>query len=287
MKISIFNNVKDTIPKEYDLDKWLKETINPSKRLLGLVNGYRNTHDKDYKKNLPCVTISASFKGVRNEENIKQKNNFIVLDIDRYSKKGKCNSCIDMLLVKEMFMNHPCTYYCGYSVSNDGVYAIIKLYENDKLDEYFNHFQKKLSRIGVNIDGSCKDYTRLRFFSYDSEAYYNPDALMYKLPIEVKTEVHRSVIANKSDEDKVQKVVEIIESNSIDITGSYDDWIKIGAAIYNSLGESGRPYFHRISKISSDYKYKECDSKYTNCSKMNKISLGTLFEFCKHYGIRY
>lgn len=284
MQVSYFNNVSDTLPKDYDLDKWLQETINPPKEVLKKVNKYRSTFDKGDKSKLPCVTISASFDGYRNLDNIKSKNNFLCIDIDRNGKK-RSNLCIDMLLVKEMFMNHPCTYYCGYSVSGDGIYALIRIYDKNNLDKYFNHFQEKFSKIGINIDPICKDYTRLRFFSYDPEAYYNPNAKYYKIK-EVKkiSSVYFSG-SNVSEYDRVGVLISEIERLGIDITSDYNDWIKIGSVLNNNFGESGRNYFHRLSRFHCDYDSKKVDSKYDKCSKMNVSSIGLIVNICKDYGI--
>ena len=99
--ISYFDSVSDISPKNYDLDRWLMETINPPSELLKKVLKYRETHNELDKIQIPCVTISASFNKARNLKDVKQHNNYIVLDIDRHSKKKKSNICIDMLLVKE------------------------------------------------------------------------------------------------------------------------------------------------------------------------------------------
>jgi len=290
MIVSKFNTARDTLPVDYDLDKWLLETINPPKRLLDMVNRYRNTMNPEFKSVLPCITISANFKKYRESKNIHEKNPFLCIDIDRFAKKGKHNLCINMLLAKEMFMSHPCTYFCGYSVSgDDGLYAIIKLYDSDNLEKYFEHFKTKLANIGINIDSSCKDYTRLRFFSYDPEAYYNPKAKRYKLPIEKKiTRPKTNFTPFKDDDKKVIDIIELIEHNNIDITSDYNDWVKIAGVLNYNFGEIGRDYFHRISRYNSNYKPSECDKKYTHCSKMNKVTnLGVLFNICTDYGIRY
>lgn len=289
-KISIFKNVKDNIPLEFDLDVWLKQTISPTKELEEAVRAYRETFDDNLKRKLPCVTISASFHTERNLKNIVKKNNLICIDIDRHtkSKKKKCNLCADMLLVKEMFMTHTSTLYCGFSVSGDGIYAIIRIAEEEKLSEYFELFRENLARIGVNIDESCKDYTRLRFFSVDKEAYYNPDAILYKLPVK---KVERKVVANnyisKTDTEKVEKIVEIISSTGMDITQSYEDWVKVAAALNDGFGESGLGYFHKISSQNPEYNAKETDKKYYNCSKISKIKLAAFFYVANSYGIRY
>lgn len=171
-KVSQYNHVEDNYSKDYDLDTWLKQTINPPLSIRKKVDKYRETLDKEYKGKIPLITVSANFKGIRNLANVNEHLPFICIDIDRYSKKDKrtgkrkpCNLCVDMQLVKELFMDHPSTYFCGYSVTlGDGVYAIMKLNEIGKLDKYFEMLRDKLSNVGINIDESCKDITRLRFF---------------------------------------------------------------------------------------------------------------------------
>lgn len=290
-QISIFKGVEDNVPKDFELEAWLLNTINPiDENLKESVLKYRETFDPQIKKELPCCTISASFKDRRSLDNIVRKNKLICLDVDRHtkSKKKKCNLCVDMLLVKEMFMEHPCTLYVGKSVSGDGIYAIIRIYDEERLVEYFENFKESLSRIGVNIDESCKDYTRLRIYSYDPDAYFNPDALYYRLPKkkEEKKPVH-GVHISKSDAEKVEKIIQVLESTSMDITQSYEDWVKIGAALYNGFGDSGITYFHKVSSFYSDYDPKETDRKWEQCKRMTKIKMNSFFYVADSYGVRY
>jgi hypothetical protein len=286
--ISVFKNAADNVPKDYDLDDWLELIIKPSKRLLSLVETYRNTFNDEDKRKLPGATISANFKDKRNLNNINQKLPFICIDIDRYSKKKNkaSNDCVDMLLVKELFMSHPSCYFAGYSLSGSNIFAIIKLSDPDKLDQYFELLKNKLQLRGINIDESCKDYSRLRFFSYDSEAYYNKKAVPLSLPVK---KVYKPQVQSYSstDDDKVIKLIEVIKTNTIDITGVYEDWIKIAGALNNSFGENGRYYFHSISQYHPDYTTKKCDDKYDHCSKMNKTTLGSLFKIASDYGVRF
>jgi hypothetical protein len=295
-KISFFNNVSDTQPKSMSLDNWLSKTINPDDKLKKQVLKYRLLKSDNLKRQIPCVTISASFKKVRNLDNIKKKNQFIVLDIDRFakSKTAKCNLCLDFERTKKMFMNFPSCYYVGYSVSSngndsqDGMYAIIKLKKGTSLIKAFKHFKKRLQRIGINIDESCKDYTRLRFFSYDPNAYYNPEASEFKIPKKQKIRPSKNKgNASKTDTQKVETIISLIESNAIDITGNYEDWYKIAGALYNAFGEKGRDYFHRISKYYHSYSEKETNKKFSNCMNMKKVTLSSFFHVASNNGIRY
>jgi len=280
-KISIFENVRSNVPHDYDLDDWLRHTIKPKGKLKKSIDNYRNTFSKEDKKALPCITVSARFTKWREEKNIVEKLPFICLDIDR-----KDNKCISMLLAKELFINHPCCYYTGYSTSIDGVYAIMKITDPEKLDKYFEYFDLSLKKIGINIDKSCKDYARLRFFSFDSEAYHNPEAKAFRLKKPAAKKAYNNYTIS-SESEKVDKLIDEINKFSIDITSNYEDWIKIGGALQSEFGENGRGYFHNISKYHPDYDLKSCDKKYDSCRKMNKTGLGSLFKIASDYGARY
>jgi inhibitor of KinA sporulation pathway (predicted exonuclease) len=283
-KVSYFKNVSDTVPKDFSLHKWLKDTICPPGDLKSLVDKYRKTQDKRMKVKIPCVTISATFKRIRNLDNIKVKNELICLDIDKDS-----NPIADMNLVKNFFKKHPSTVYVGFSISEKGVYAIIKISEKKALIKYFEYFKEKLKDIGITIDESCKDYTRLRFFSVDENAYYNPDAKIFNLPKKPKKPKKKKIsdLATKGNLDKVEAVVSLIEGNAIDITSEYSDWVKIAGALYNAFGEHGRDYFHRVSKYNHGYKFKDADRKFDNCRNMKRVTLSSFFYIADSYGIRY
>lgn len=293
--INIFKDVEDTEPNLIPLEWWIYETMNPiyskdkNKKEAGdLVEDYRRTFDKSIKKKLPCCTISATFNGVRNLKSIDKKNPFIVIDIDRFTKSKirRSNNCIDMQLAKEMLMQHPSTVYVGYSCSGDGIYAILKIYDAERLDEYFEFFRDRFSRIGINIDESCKDYTRLRFFSIDTEGYFNPDAKAYRIP-EKKKPKNEGTKTALDNTTKIEKICSLIEQTGKDITGSYADWIVIGAGLYDEFGDMGVNYFHRISKNHPDYNFKECEKKFNQCKKLNRSKINVVFGVASAYGIRY
>lgn len=281
-KVSYFKNVNDTKPKTIRLAEWLSDTMEPNKERKALILKYRMLKSKRLKLQIPCITVSATFKRKRNLDNIKQLSGLICLDIDR-----KTNLAADMALVKEIFVKNPSVMYSGYSLGNDGVYVIIKIYKEKKLLKYFNFFKDKLAAVGVNIDESCKDATRLRFFSIDEDAYYNPKATEFKLPKKVKRKKYSKTNASKTDTEKVDAVVKLIEDNAIDITGDYSDWILIAGALNSAFGDGGLAYFQRISKYHRDYKERTTRVKYESCQKMNKCTLSSFFHIATKHGVRY
>lgn len=296
--VSYFNNADDTTPKNYSLFEWLENTINPPEHLKRLVIGYRDTMLRKDKIKIPCITISATFHTKRNLDNIQEKNGLICIDIDRFAKKKTTpsNPCLDMTLAKELISSHPCCLYVGESCSGggDGMYAIFKIAHSDRLEDYFEYFKKTLAIKGINIDGSCKDYSRCRFFSIDPEAYFYPDCKVFKLKEQqvcdekpttpIRTYQPTNIIDSIG---RAHSVIQQAVNSGIDLTSSYDDWIKIGAALYNEFREEGRGLFHLVSSVNSEYKVSDCDKKYDQCSRMNKTNISSLYYIASSYGIRY
>lgn len=90
-----------------------------------------------------------------------------------------------------------------------------------------------------------------------------------------------------TDAAEVEKIIQQIEAKQIDIATAYSDWRDIGFAFADAFGESGREYFHRISKFYADYSATECDTQYTNCLKANGhgVTLKTFFFHAKQAGV--
>ena len=91
-----------------------------------------------------------------------------------------------------------------------------------------------------------------------------------------------------SNESEVETIIQQIEANQIDIATAYSDWRNIGFAFADEFGESGRDYFHRISRFYSDYSASECDRQFDNClkAKGQGVSLKTFFYHAKQAGVQ-
>ena len=86
---------------------------------------------------------------------------------------------------------------------------------------------------------------------------------------------------------RMERIVSAIEAQQANLFDDYTEWIRIGMAFATDLGETGREYFHRVSRPSSKYDHDDTDRKYTNClSTCNgTIHLGTLFSIAEKAGI--
>lgn len=108
------------------------------------------------------------------------------------------------------------------------------------------------------------------------------------VPSEIKQTDIPSITSlyNKVEED-VEHVVWEIEQRAIDIAPNYKDWVELGFALVDGLGENGREYYHRISRFYLHYQREETDKQYTHClqSKGQGITIRSFFHLANQAGI--
>lgn len=87
--------------------------------------------------------------------------------------------------------------------------------------------------------------------------------------------------------DEVKFIIFTLVNRHIDITTPYEEWINLGFALSDGLGEDGRGFFHQLSSMNAEYNYEECDKKYTSCMKGNGkgITIKTFFKMAKDVGV--
>ena len=85
----------------------------------------------------------------------------------------------------------------------------------------------------------------------------------------------------------IEEVAQRIEAAGIDITTDYGDWVKLGFALSEELGEQGRSIYHRLSRFYPGYKYEECDKQYNHClrSKGSGVTIRSFFQLAKEHGV--
>ncbi len=100
-------------------------------------------------------------------------------------------------------------------------------------------------------------------------------------------EVMNASAAPDDTYDEVTAVARELVSRGIDITTPYDNWIHLGFALANGLGERGRELFHQLSAMNAEYEQKECDKKYSSLLRGGRegITIGTFFKMAQDAGI--
>ncbi|NJX15533.1 DUF3987 domain-containing protein [Tamlana crocina] len=103
-------------------------------------------------------------------------------------------------------------------------------------------------------------------------------------PTSNKTTTHVVAVANND----IESYITAIEQAGADITGNYANWRDLGFALAEEYGETGRDYFHRISKAYVGYEPKECDEQFNKClnAKGHGITIATFYHHAHQAGIR-
>lgn len=166
----MFPDAETVIPKEVNLLYWLN-----SKKFIHLQNALRASNDQDkkieLKKKMPCITASGQFSK-RGKSYLVKHSGLIAIDIDQKDNLHIQNfSSLKNELSKNLNIA-----YCGHSVSGSGYFALIPIAYPENHLQHFQFIEDYYKSFGLVIDPACKDISRLRFYSYDPDAYFNHTA---------------------------------------------------------------------------------------------------------------
>ena len=288
IEVSGFSSYHDATPKTVNLLQWLQDDSKKKK-----VEEIRALTDKErvnkMKATLPAITVSGTFK-MRKKEDLIAHSGLICIDIDEKDNQHLGN----YHETKRILSTAPFVAYCGLSVSGTGYFAIVPLLYPDKHEQHFAALARLFKTMKINIDAACKDITRLRGYSWDSESYINHNATPFAYIVDDKEPdipFEKSTGKNTTQEgktkEKVEQCIMEIKAKCIDITDAYSKWLEVGFALATEFGEAGRQYFHQVSQYHCGYKSDEADTKYTDLLKTNKakFNIGTFFHQCTAHGV--
>nr|WP_302946414.1 BT4734/BF3469 family protein [uncultured Prevotella sp.] len=238
------------------------------------------------KRSLPQATISGVFSPTRAKNNLSQHSGLICVDIDAKDNPD----ILDWETLKQDLSVLPQIAYCALSVSGKGLFLVIPLRYPEKHLKQFRQLQIDFRKMGIMIDSACSDITRLRCLSYDEHPIINENATLYE-GVYVEKPKHKSfptcfIYERENTSAEVAVCCRKIQQCGIDITASYDDWLKVGCAL-TTLGENGRSLFHICSQQNAKYNAAKTDKMFTDLLRRNyqQVNIGTFFWMCKQYGI--
>ncbi|MDH6356257.1 PriCT-2 domain-containing protein [Parabacteroides sp. PF5-9] len=279
--ISFFRNYFDVTPtKTVSLFDWLLS--GEYRRQVEVVRGCTDKDERRrIKASLPCITVSGVFSK-RSNKGLTNHSGFICIDLDAQDNPSVKNW--DRL--KHNLPNIPGYCFGALSASGKGMYMIIQIANPEKHKEHFQAIAEVLRVRGLVVDKQCRDVARLRGASFDEDPYMDEEAGVFTDMIEPKEYKTREVNPDNDVEYWVDKLISDISVRGIDMTDRYDDWYAIGQSLANEFGESGRAYFHIVSRQSDKYEDWQCDEQYDRCLKhCARKSIRTFFWYCKQYGL--
>lgn len=284
-----------------DIFKYLHLYRNETENCKELYHLYSKTNKdiySDYKsKNLPAVTFNCSVqpnKGHK-KENIKEVSGYLHLDYDNIIEINKLKECLKKIPFTSLIFTSP---------SGAGLKVIVKVkkqlpdkfyYLFKQVDEYYTSEIFRLSNLNISSDKQCSNFNRLCFICYDPDYYYNEQSETFNIKEKeiVKIIEEDNIIYNlsKQDEKVLDKLIQYIIDSKIDITNRYDEWIRIGFVIRNTIKDykHGLSYFKKISQFYPNYNEDKCVEKYKSLYNSpetgTKVRLPTLHRIMEKYDI--
>lgn len=180
--------------------------------------------------------------------------------------------------------------YCGLSVSGTGFWGLIPIAYPEKHRQHFDSIYEAFKGEGITIDKKPRNMAALRGYSYDADAYFNHQAKkleQYHQPTSKPKKGTLYSYSGHSTQSDVEALINEITKKGIDLTGNYDEWLSLGFAFAEELGEGGRQYFHDVSRNYAGYDYNDTEDQYDKCISSNGsgITIKTFFHVCKSAGI--
>ncbi len=276
---------------------WLKERTEKLRQITDVAvnRGYKAA-------NFPFVTFSGVFT-YRNENGLTEHSGLMVLDFDHLPEPEtlKMQLLTDQHFETELLFTSPNGNGLKWVIAVD----VTRYSHNIWFDAVSRYIATTYS---VEVDKSGRDVCRVCFLSYDPDAFMHPRHgrmdrffpahiwLVNRTHFDVEKwvpqpEPRKQSVQQQKTETRQQHEVEVIlrriENFNIDLTCSYEDWLKIGFAFADEFREEGREYFHRVSRFNHGYHPTECDRQFDKClqGKKTGITIKTFFAAAKDAGI--
>lgn len=303
--ISAFKSATATVPATVTMRQFLFSQKH-REQIISLRAEAEKKRRDELKKQLPAATISGTFTK-RAAGNIETYNGLVCLDFDAADNPGK--SPADM---KALLATFDEVAYAATSVGGQGVFCIIPTTNTDPTAHasVVDMLGYVLAAQGLTYDRACKDVSRLRFVSYDPEAYTNPTPSTFDAvallaiqrqpdesrpprPLVLRQEARVTPsIRGRGQEggvdrtrERVEALISAVEHSRTDLTGHYDDWIRIGFAIAAHFGMDGEGYYQRLSQFHEKYDHHETEKKYADFVRNGRrIKIGTFFKILETKG---
>ena len=259
---------------------------------------------RSYKgRSLPYITPSGVF-AYCNDESLIKHSNVLCIDLDGVED-------VEALKQRLIADGHFVTLMAFRSPSGNGLkwFILIDLslcdhhtwfhaVRNYLLETYSDCLTEKM------VDRQCQNLSRACFLCYDPAAYlnqgsldaklsFNPDEWVKKTQEPPKPVVNRQPSANSQplhpmeELAKARAVTRELLRKGANIADDYGDYLKLGFALANGLGNDGRELYHQLCSQSTKYRESDCERKWQQCLRQNdgRTTLATFYNMAKQAGV--
>ena len=255
------------------------------------------TSPEDYqiqKERLPVWYPGGIFFGKHTTADRVVGNPIICIDVD-----GKQNPGVPVATMKERAANSPYVFYAGESCGGKGIYMLIPLpddyKEETRFKGYFRAIAEYWAAAGIIIDPSGCNFNRARFLSIDDRPVINKLALVWReykpAPEDTPAPVVPSRVpaAEYSQYLRVEAIVSQCEDRGIDLAPERPTWYGLAASLANGLGEDGRGFFLRLSKVWEDTtgrtQMDDPSATFDRALKRGRAPFDYFFHLAKFHGV--
>jgi hypothetical protein len=258
---AVFRSNKENTPSEFKpLNEILMvinncinhHIIDPARKLYA--EGKKDEYDK-LKDKLPGFTLCGTFEPTRCVANLKTYSGFIILDIDK----------LEFEQVPDLFKkicSIPLTFSCFLSPSGAGLKIIVRVSSNE--DQHKTAFRqvKELyeKELGITIDKSGSDVSRLCYYSCDRNIFLNEDARIFtpthELPAQINIQQQNPINTAHLSTDIFEKSVQLTENIYQFSEGNRNNFVHLLA---NNCNRNGINEYEATAKIKAQYNYDDAE----------------------------
>lgn len=286
--VSCFANYDTpTNPKTINLFTWL--TSGKHRHKINALRLVESKAQRDaIKATLPAITPSGVFT-YRKESGIiaGSHTRLIQFDIDLKDNPNIRNYGD----LKAQISKLPFVAYCALSASGKGYWGLVPIAYPERHSQHFDALRRVFAYYGIKIDTKPRNVASLRGYSYDPAPSIPEQVQLFELYDQPTPPIVKPFDMT-TDADTERNRVEVCIQEALRwetyVGDSYADWYAIGCGLANAFGESGRDYYHHISRHYPGYQSSATDKQFTACLKArSEATLGTFFHLCKLIGIEW
>ncbi len=268
MNVNIFNDYRDTLPKESTLEEVVR-IIREDSSVRDRTEKHRYYQSQGLskaaaseKQSCLCFSVATFFRGGKTMKHIAGWSGIGMVDFDDLDEKQ-----IDMLADKARTDEHALLVY--RTISGKGLRILFRYYGHGMVklltdkqrkliyEEAFkranNHYRLLLK---ADPDPKCKTCTQLSGVAHDPNVYYNPEAISF--PVD-KDLVLMNDQNRKDIQKHLRKVVKLAQKlldgeGVVFAPGSHNEYVMRMAYLFNAYGiPESDAYEWLYEKYSADY----------------------------------
>lgn len=238
-----------------------------------------------------AAIFSGTFTGNCHANEITSVSGLLVLDVDHL------NDTNELERVREIFINNVYVFCCFTSPSQAGLKVLIKHNLTlDKVNDWKYLFTEiRFYYIGLTglpselFDTSGADVSRICYLPYctEKDIYLKENCQTWNYegkykPISIPDNTYEYVEIEITDEQyqNWDDLATYLQEHNLDVADSYDEWLSLGYSLA-TIGEAGRPLFHKISSVSDKYNKKDTDEMFDKCLATLDENRTTIFHYVK------